>query len=105
MTSIYDLSWSKTSFLAKLQLFFKSQKRERQKMQSDDRQVQAQGYSALSSAYYSIVGTAFSQLKATLRPKWLVWLCPGSTGGMVSYMASNYRMVLLAHAFSLGSHC
>lgn len=76
MTSIYNLSWGKTSFLAKLQFFFKSQKQEKQKMRSDDRWVQAQGYSALSSTYYSIVGTALSQFKATLRPKWLVWLAP-----------------------------
>lgn len=72
MTSIYDLSWHKTSFLAKLRLFYKSGKQEEEKMQSNDRQVQAGGYSALSSTYYSIVGTAFSQLKASLRPKWLV---------------------------------
>lgn len=71
MTSIYDLSWGETSFLAKLQLFFKSRQQEKQKMQSNDRQVQAGGYSALSSTYYSIVGTAFSQLKAALRPKLL----------------------------------
>lgn len=71
MTSIYDLSWSDKSFLAKLQLFFKSRKQEKEKMRSSDRQVQAGGYSALSSTYYSIVGTAFSQLKAALRPKLL----------------------------------
>ena len=76
MTSIYDLSWSKTSFLSKLELFLKSQKREEQKIQSDDPILQAEGLSALSSTYYSIVGTAFSQLKATLRPRWLVWLAP-----------------------------
>ena len=72
MASIYDLSWSKTAFLAKLQLFFKSQKQEKEKIQSSDRQVQAQGCSALSSTYYSIVGTAASQLRATLRPKWRI---------------------------------
>lgn len=71
MTSIYDLSWGETSFLAKLQLFFKSRKQEKEKMRSTDAQVQAGGYSALSSTYYSIVGTAFSQLKAALRPKLL----------------------------------
>jgi len=76
MTSVYDLSWGETSFLAKLQLFFKSRKREKEKMRSSDRQTQAQGCSALSSTYYSIVGTAFSKLKATLRLKWLVWLAP-----------------------------
>jgi len=71
MTSIYDLSWGETSFFAKLQLFFKSRKQEKEKVRSSDRQVRAGGYSALSSTYYSIVGTAFSQLKATLRPKLL----------------------------------
>jgi len=76
MISIYDLSWGKTSFLAKVQLFFKSREYEKRKIQSGDRLVRAQGYSALSSTYYSIVGTAFAQLKATLRPKWLVWFAP-----------------------------
>ncbi len=71
MTSIYDLSWGETSFLAKLQLFFKSRKQEKEKMRSSDVRVQAGGCSALSSTYYSIVGTAFSQLKAALRPKLL----------------------------------
>lgn len=70
MNSIYDLSWSETSFLAKLQLFSKSRKKEKEKIRSSNRQVQAEGYSALSSTYYSIVGTAFSQFKATLRSKW-----------------------------------
>lgn len=71
MTSIYDLSWGETSFLAKLQLFFKSRQENMEKMRSSDRQVQAGGYSALSSTYYTIVGTAFAQLKAALRPKLL----------------------------------
>lgn len=76
MTSIYNLSWNETSFFAKLQLFFKSRKQEKKKMRSYNQQVQAQGCSALSSTYYSIIGTAFSQLKAILRPRWLVWLAP-----------------------------
>jgi tetratricopeptide (TPR) repeat protein len=71
MTSIYNLSWGETSFLAKLQLFFKSRKQEKEKMHSSDARVQAGGLSALSSTYYSIVGTAFSQLKVALRPKLL----------------------------------
>ena len=70
MKSVYTLSWGETSFLAKLQLFSKSRKQEKEKMRSSDARVQAGGYSALSSTYYSIVGTAFSQLKAALRPKW-----------------------------------
>lgn len=81
MTSIYDLSWGETSFLAKLELFFRSQKLAKLKMQSGDERVRAQGCSAFSSTYYSIVGTAVSQLRATLRPKWLIpvriaaWCC------------------------------
>lgn len=76
MTSTYDLSWSKISFLAKLQLFLKSQHNEKQTMRSGDRAAQAEACSSLSSAYYTIVGTGFSQLKATLRPIWLIWLAP-----------------------------
>jgi len=71
MTSIYDLSWGETSFLSKLALFSKSRHREKQNIRSNDRGVQASGYSALSSTYYSIVGTAGSQLKTALKPKWL----------------------------------
>ncbi|MEK7551792.1 MAG: hypothetical protein AAB534_00030 [Patescibacteria group bacterium] len=71
MNSIYDLSWGKTSFLAKLLLFFKSRKQEKKRMCSSDRWVRAEGCSALSSTYYNILGTAFSQLKAACRQKWL----------------------------------
>lgn len=74
MTSTYDLSWSKTSFLAKLQLFLKSQQNEKQRMRSGDRRARAEACFSLSSTYYTIAGTGFSQLKATLRPKWLIWL-------------------------------
>lgn len=71
MTSIDDLSWNATSFRSKLQLFLKSRNQEGKKMQSNSKEVQAEGYSALSSTYYSIVGTAFSQLKTALRSKLL----------------------------------
>ena len=67
MDSIKELSWKKTSFLSKLKLFFKSQKEEREKIRSNF--TKAQGYSALSSTYYSIVGSAFARLKSTLCPK------------------------------------
>lgn len=69
MASIYDLSWNETSFLSKLQLFLKSRKQNGEKILSDDCCAQAEGYSALSSTYYSIVGTAFSQLKAGFQQK------------------------------------
>ncbi len=71
MTTIYDLSWSETSFFAKVQLFFKSRKREKERMRSSHRRTQAHGYSALSSTYYGIFGTASARLKTTLRPLWL----------------------------------
>lgn len=71
MKSIYDLSWGGTSFLAKLELFFKSRKQENKKICSADAWAQAGGCSALSSTYYSIVGTAFSQLKVALGSKLL----------------------------------
>ncbi len=74
MSTVYDLSWNETSFLAKLQLFFKSNKQERRKIQSRDLQVQAEGYSALSSTYYSIVGTAYAQLKVVSQPKLTILL-------------------------------
>lgn len=78
MRSIYELSWGETSFAKKLQLFFKSRKRERQKMRSTDVMEQVRGYSALSSTYYSIAGTAVAQFKAIFkpRPRWLIWLAP-----------------------------
>ncbi|MBI5742643.1 MAG: hypothetical protein HZA25_02290 [Candidatus Niyogibacteria bacterium] len=71
MASIYDLSWGGTAFLAKLQLFYFTLKNEGWRVRSAEPRTRAQGYSALSSTYYSIVGTAFAQLKATLKPKWL----------------------------------
>lgn len=76
MISTYDLSWSKTSFAAKLQLFLKALQNEKKRMRSGDRQAGVEACSSLSSTYYTIVGTGFSQLKATLRPKWLIWLAP-----------------------------
>lgn len=65
-TSIYDLSWDSDSFLAKMRLFFQSQKTERLKMSSSSIVVQAEGYSALSSTYYSIVGTTGAKLRTSI---------------------------------------
>lgn len=58
MKSIYDLSWGETSFPAKLALFLKSQWRFWKKRLSRDRTAWAAAYSALSSTYCSIAGTA-----------------------------------------------
>ncbi len=76
MTSIYELSWGRTLFPAKLLLFFKAQKRYRQTARPNNRLTQAQACSSLSSAYYNIVGAARAQLRAKLRPRWLLWLAP-----------------------------
>jgi hypothetical protein len=76
MTSTYDLSWGKTSFPSKLKLFLTSIQSEKDKIRWCNEHVQASACCSLSSTYYSIVGTAFSQLKATIRPTWLMWLAP-----------------------------
>ncbi len=81
MKSIYDLSWDESSFLANLQLFFASRKQEQENIRSSDRLVRAQGYSVLSRTYCSIVGSAFAQLKLSLRSRWFApvriasWCC------------------------------
>ncbi|MDE2037800.1 MAG: hypothetical protein KGI69_01080 [Patescibacteria group bacterium] len=67
----YDLSWGRTSFLSKLELFYRARQEMRKKSMSGDRIVQAEAHSALSSAYYSITGTAAAQLRASFRPSWL----------------------------------
>lgn len=76
MTSIYDLSWKKTSFIFKLCLFWTSIKDCGTKIKSEKKEDRAVGYSALSSSYYSIYTTAGSKFKAIFRPKWLIWLAP-----------------------------
>lgn len=80
MASIYELSWSRDSFLAKLVLFFKSLLRETRKIRTARSEMaRAEGYSALSSTCHTIAGTAFAQLKAlkaTFRLNWLVLLLP-----------------------------
>lgn len=63
MISTYALSWNEASFSSKLALFFQSGKDQKKKIGSASPKTRAKGYSALSSTYYSIVGTAFCQLK------------------------------------------
>lgn len=46
-----------------------------------DRQARAHGYSALSSTYYSIVGTALAQLRAILRSERFALFIPIRTAG------------------------
>lgn len=67
MATIADLSWKESSFLSKFRLFVKSNQKEGKRMRSSNRAVQAEGYSALSSTYYSIVGTGVSTLKNIVR--------------------------------------
>ena len=68
--SIYDLSWGETSFLAKMQLFFKARKYTSVKLRSSDLYDRAEGYTSLSSTYYSISGTAVARLRSIVRLKW-----------------------------------
>jgi hypothetical protein len=63
MASIYDLSWNEISFLSKLKLLFKARKQAKEKTRSSDPFIRAEGYSSLSSAYYSIAGTAYARKK------------------------------------------
>lgn len=51
MATIYDLSWARTSFIAKLILFFRANFTQRRKIKSVDIFTKAAGYSALSSIY------------------------------------------------------
>ncbi len=67
---IQELSWEETSFWSKITLVFLSWRQERVKIKSNDLMVRAEGYSALSSTYYSIVGTGVAQLRAST-PLWL----------------------------------
>lgn len=75
MASIYDLSWARTWFIAKLILFFRANLKQRRKIKSVDIATKAAGYSALSSTYYSIAGTAGAQCKAIQKQAWgFVWV-------------------------------
>lgn len=67
MASIHALSWNTTSFLSKLSLFVKSHFRQRASLHSKNSYDRGNGYSALSSTYYSIAGTAMSRLNAIKR--------------------------------------
>lgn len=75
MATIYDLSWARTSFTEKLLLFVKSILEQRRKINSVDARVKASGYSALSSTYYSIAGTAGAQKEAIQKQEWgFLWV-------------------------------
>lgn len=73
-SSTHELSWNKTSFSDKLRLFFESRGEEKEKIRSISLMIKAEGYSNLSSTYYSIAGTAFFQLKAILKSGKLVFV-------------------------------
>lgn len=105
MASIYDLSWSKDSFIAKLILFVKSNINERKRIKSDNNIEKASGYSALSSTYYSIFGTAFAKFKVMFKFKSLLFL-PVKLPIFIFTWAPlllwcNYRMLHLSNKFAL----
>lgn len=68
MRSIGHLSWEEDSFFAKLELFFRSWKETRYRRRQAVKSVRADGYSALSSTYYTIAGTARAKLGQELKP-------------------------------------
>jgi len=72
--SLFDLSWNDDSFLAKLRLFFGAHLHAAKNLQSYDLMSRAEGYSALSSTYYSICGTTKAKLGAILGIKRSVWI-------------------------------
>jgi len=78
MTSVYDLSWSKNSFLAKFDLFTRSIDETALLIDSADTLKRSDGYSALSSTYYSIAGTAAAKLRSLFCFRWSLLLLPFS---------------------------
>lgn len=74
--TIHDLRWRKTSFLAKIQLFYKSRLVEEEKLRSTDRFEQAVGYSNRSEVYCHIGNSAIANFWSAFSPWWLVWLAP-----------------------------
>lgn len=74
--TISELSWNKVSFLAKLHLYFKSTNNFKIRMQSANVHEQAEACSALSSCYYSIVGTGIAHFKNIFRDDWKFFLFP-----------------------------
>lgn len=70
MASIYDLSWKRISWIDKLNLIRKSQQDHAKKFNSGDDIIKAEGCSALSSTYYSVLGTAFAHLKLAFKFSW-----------------------------------
>lgn len=74
--TISELSWNKSSFIAKLLLFFKATKENKEKIQSSSAFEKAEACSALSSSYYSIAGTGMAQIKSYFRDDWKFILFP-----------------------------
>ncbi len=78
MSSVYDLSWNKNSFLNKFDLFTKAIDDNAQLVCSMHAIKRSDGYSALSSVYYSIAGSTFAKLKSLLKPCWRLIFLPVS---------------------------
>ncbi len=76
MNSVYDLSWSKDSFWAKFDLFTRSIDESALLIDSADTLKRSDGYSALSSTYYSIAGTTAAKLGSLFRIRWSLLLLP-----------------------------
>jgi|GEM_PF-1403522 len=73
---VYERSWYKDSFWSKFTLLLDSHKNVAHLTSSDDTMERSDGYSSLSSTYYSIAGTAFSYIRYFYKPVWLLPVFP-----------------------------
>jgi hypothetical protein len=76
--SIYKLSWDKSSFLAKFDLFTRSIDQSAELVCSEDTLKRSDGYSALSSTYYSIAGTVAAKFRSLFHLRWSLLLLPAT---------------------------
>lgn len=109
MVSIYDLSWNKDSFISKICLFFKSNLNARKRINLGNKlgnyRDKAAAYSALSSIYYSIAGTAYAKFRAIFEVNSLWLFCVKFPTFIFTWaplgLWCNYRMLHLSNKFAL----
>lgn len=109
MVSIYDLSWNKDSFISKICLFFKSNLNARKRINLGNKlgnyRDKAAAYSALSSTYYSIAGTAYAKFRAIFEVNSLWLFCVKFLTFIFTWaplgLWCNYRMLHLSNKFAL----
>ena len=92
--TISELSWNKSSFIAKLLLFFKATREYKDKIQSSSALEKAEACSTLSSCYYSIAGTGMAHMKSYFRVDWKFILYPIFT---VIWVLTWFPLVLICY--------